>query len=58
LLICFILLPLWAVFVALARGDLIIIAPGLVFVNTIFQLFLIFFFFYFLLLLKKRQEAA
>ena len=41
-----------------ARGDLIIIAPGLVFVNTIFQLFLIFFFFYFLLLLKKRREAA
>jgi hypothetical protein len=57
-LICFISLPLWAVFVALARGDLIIIAPGLVFVNTIFQLFLIFFFFYFLLLLKKRREAA
>jgi len=43
LLICFISLPLWAVFVALARGDLIIISPMGQVVNIIFQVFLIFF---------------
>jgi hypothetical protein len=43
LLICFILLPLWAVFVALARGDLIIISPMGQVVNIIFQVFWFFF---------------
>jgi len=38
-LICFISLPLWAVFVALARGDLIIISPLGQVVNIIFQVF-------------------
>ena len=39
-----------------ARGDLIIIAPGLVFVNTIFQLFLIFSFL-FSLIVKKTAGS-
>ena len=43
MLICFILLPLWAVFVALARGDLIIISPMGQVVNIIFQVFWFFF---------------
>ena len=43
LLICFISLPLWAVFVALARGDLIIISPLGQVVNIIFQVFWFFF---------------
>ena len=43
MLICFILLPLWAVFVALARGDLIIISPMGQVVNIIFQVFCFFF---------------
>ena len=43
MLICFILLPLWAVFVALARGDLIIISPMGQVVNIIFQVFCYFF---------------
>ena len=38
-MICFISLPLWAVFVALARGDLIIISPLGQVVNIIFQVF-------------------
>ena len=38
-MICFISLPLWAVFVALARGDLIIISPMGQVVNIIFQVF-------------------
>jgi hypothetical protein len=42
-LICFISLPLWAVFVALARGDLIIISPMGQVVNIIFQVFWFFF---------------
>ena len=43
MLICFISLPLWAVFVALARGDLIIISPMGQVVNIIFQVFCYFF---------------
>ena len=43
MLICFISLPLWAVFVALARGDLIIISPMGQVVNIIFQVFWFFF---------------
>jgi hypothetical protein len=43
LLICFILLPLWAVFVALARGDLIIISPMGQVVNNFLKFFLTFF---------------
>ena len=43
MLICFISLPLWAVFVALARGDLIIISPLGQVVNIIFQVFWFFF---------------
>ncbi len=43
MLICFISLPLWAVFVALARGDLIIISPLGQVVNIIFQVFCYFF---------------
>jgi len=43
LLICFILLPLWAVFVALARGDLIIISPMGQVVNNFSKFFLTFF---------------
>jgi len=39
LLICFISLPLWAVFVALARGDLIIISPMWQVVNNFFKFF-------------------
>jgi len=38
-LICFISLPLWAVFVALARGDLIIIAPLGQVVNNFLKFF-------------------
>ena len=43
MLICFISLPMWAVFVALARGDLIIISPMGQVVNIIFQVFWFFF---------------